>query len=284
MNHVRTLFVLMFLVVLAGCGEFRTVTRQDWPTESAGLTSELARLYLDVSGSSSSVHSLDGYADIWIKTPRREERVYSNIQLKRSEDMRIIISAGLLGWPVADMLFRPDSLFVHDMLNNRLLLGRNTPDNMEKILGMRSGYEFLSDALFGVIRLDEPLRAIESVKTGGGRVSYTVRTDSGRKEVLIDPLTRTMEALQVYNRSGRLMVEMHFRKFLTSRVAGNTVTLPREIELALYDQRLDGNGAHEMVIVYDERKINPEDLTIKFRVPQKARVVNLERVGILPWM
>ncbi|ACF46225.1 MAG: DUF4292 domain-containing protein [Prosthecochloris sp.] len=284
MNQIRTFFVVICISFLAGCAEFRTVTEQDWPSESAGLTPELALLYREVAISSSALHSLDGYADIWIKTPRRQERVYSNIQLKRSEDMRIIISAGILGWPVADMLFRTDSLFVHDMLNNRLLVGRNTPDNMEKILGMRSGYEFLSDALFGVVRLQEPLRAIESVKTGAGKVSYTIRTASGKQEVLVDPLTKTIEALQVYDRSERLVIEMHFRRFMTSRVAGASVTLPREIELALYDQRLEGNGAHEMVIVYDERQLNPEGFTIRYRVPEKARVVNLDRVGILPWM
>ncbi|MEC9486705.1 MAG: DUF4292 domain-containing protein [Prosthecochloris sp.] len=276
--------LLALMVLMSSCTEFRTVTRQEWPGEAAGLTSELALLYQEVSASSDPVRSLDGYADIWISTPRRQERVYSNIQLNRAGDMRIIISAGLLGWPVADMLFRPDSLFVHDMLNSRLLAGRNTPDNMEKILGLRSDYEFLSEALFGLVALREPIGAIESVKSGEGMVSYLVRTRSGRREVLVNPLTRQIEAMKVMNPDGRVLVEMKFSGFMTYRLEGRSVSLPRDIELVLHDQRLNGGGAHEMVIGYDERTVDTRRKTIEYRMPENVRVIDLDRLGLLPWL
>ena len=286
MKQVLRAFLYVFWIVfIAGCADFRTVTVEDWPSEKVEFTDDLAGLYRDVSEASMGAKALDGYADIWIKTPKREERVYSNIQLIRSKDMRIIVSAGILGWPVADMLFRPDSLFVHDMLNNQLLVGGNRPDNLEKILGLRSDYELLSDALAGFITVNEPLTAVESVREGGGKVSFTVATQAGKKELLVNSLTKNIEGVLISDSFGRKQVEMHFRKFVPYILDGKNVYLPEEIDVVMFSPRLDGNGKHEMVIVYDERVINPDDLNIQYRLPENARVIDLDRVvGILPWM
>ena len=282
---LRAFLYIFWIVFIAGCADFRTVTVEDWPSEKVEFTDDLAGLYRDVSEASMGAKALDGYADIWIKTPKREERVYSNIQLIRSKDMRIIVSAGILGWPVADMLFRPDSLFVHDLLNNQLLVGGNRPDKLEKILGLRSDYELLSDALAGFITINEPLTAVESVREGGGKVSFTVATQSGKKELLVNRLTKNIEGVLVSDSFGRKQVEMHFRKFVPYILDGKNVYLPEEIDVVMFSPRLDGNGKHEMVIVYDERVINPDDLNIQYRLPENARVIDLDRVvGILPWM
>lgn len=286
MKQVLRAFLYVFWIVfIAGCADFRTVTVEDWPSEKVEFTDDLAGLYRDVSEASMGAKALDGYADIWIKTPKREERVYSNIQLIRSKDMRIIVSAGILGWPVADMLFRPDSLFVHDMLNNQLLVGGNRPDNLEKILGLRSDYELLSDALAGFITINEPLTAVESVREGGGKVSFTVATQAGKKELLVNRLTKNIEGVLISDSFGRKQVEVHFRKFVPYILDGKNVYLPEEIDVVMFSPRLDGSGKHEMVIVYDERVINPDDLNIQYRLPENARVIDLDRVvGILPWM
>ena len=285
MKVFPSIFLYGFLaVILAGCADFKTVTVGEWPAESVELSDDLAELYLDVSKTSRSVKALDGYADIWIKTPKRKERVYSNIQLTREKDMRIIVSSGMMGWPVADMLFRPDSLFVHDMLNNHLLVGSNHPDNLEKILGLRSGYGLFLDALAGVIPMDESLGAIKSVHKGGGKVSFTVVTPAGKKEFLVNHLTRNMEGVRISDSFGRKQVEMHFRNFTPYNLEGKNVTLPEEIDVLMFNPRLDGSGKHELVIVYDERTLNPEKLDIQYRLPEKAKVIELDRVGILPWM
>lgn len=282
---LNNLLCCVLVIFLAGCADFKTVTVEDWPSENVELSDDLAELYRDVSRTSRGVKALDGYADIWIKTPKKEERVYSNIQLMREKDMRIIVSSGIMGWPVADMLFRPDSLFVHDMLNNRLLVGSNRPDNIEKIIGVRSGYELLSGALSGIIPINEPLQAIESVRKGRGRISYTIMTSAGKKKLLVNSLTRNMEGMSISDSFGRKQMEMHFRRFTPYTLEGKVVNLPEEINVLMFNPRLDGSGKHELVIVYDERTINPRELEIRYRFPKKAKVIDLDRVvGILPWM
>lgn len=285
MKQVLRAFLYVFSAVfISGCADFKTVTLVDWPAERVELTEELAELYRDVSGQTGIVEALDGYADIWIKTPKREEHLYGTVQLRRKEDMRLIVSAGILGWPVADMLFRSDSLFVHDMLNNRLLVGGNHPGNIEKILGLRAGYTLLSDALAGVVSVDKPLQAVEKVQRGSGKVSFTVVTDGGKQELLVNPVTRNIEGVLFIDIHGRKQLEVHFMNFSPYVLGEESVNLPGKIDVMMFNHRLDGSGRHELVIAYDERVVNPPDLDIQFRVPENARVVDLDRVVRLPWM
>ena len=109
------------------------------PGERVALTPELKRLYEEVALNAGMVKALDGYADIYIKTPKRSNKAYCTVQLQRSRNARLIVTAGILGWPVADLLIRPDSLFVNDMLNNRMLVGRNNGENLGKIIGLDAG-------------------------------------------------------------------------------------------------------------------------------------------------
>ena len=276
--------VLVMLVLAGGCADFRTVGKQELPAEQTALVSEYADLYREVAEASPFIESLDGYADVWIKTPKRQNRVFCNIRINRGGEARMIVSAGLLGWPVADIFFNSDSLYVHDMLNNRLFQGRNSEMNVEKILGVNSGYKLLSESLLGVVKITEPVSAIRSVKKGAGMLLFTLATHAGSKEVVIDPSNRTLSALLVKDRQGKTLTEIHFRNFETITVSGHSTLLPKEIEMVLYNSSSESSGEHQLVIAYDERLFNQENRTLKFVMPKKVKVVNLDDAATLPWM
>ncbi len=283
----RVITVLLALCVVSlqyGCADLDTVTRDERPGTPSELTRELADLYREVAEASPVVRSLDGYADVTIRTPKKKERVYCNIQLMRHRESRMIVSAGLLGWPVADLYFGKDSLYVHDMMGNRLLAGRNSEENLEKILGVPSGYRLLSESLLGLVNLDDPVERVSSVKKGPGRVMYVFDNRRGRKEVVIDPDNRTLTALFIRSSPGELTTSIHFRDFQPFLLEGRTTLIPRQIEMALSP---GGNGAgdtYRLLIDYDKRTFNPGKLSIRFVRPEKARVISLDEMGSLPWM
>ncbi len=276
--------VLVMLVLGGGCADFRTVGKQELPAEQTALIAEHAALYREVAEASPFIQSLDGYADVWIKTPKRQNRLFCNIRLNRGGEARVIVSAGLLGWPVADMFFNRDSLYVHDMLNNRLFQGSNNEMNLEKILGVNSGYRLLTDSLLGLVSISEPVSAIQSVKKGSGMLLFTLATLTGSKEVVIDPASRTLVALLVKDRHGMTTTEIHFRNFETITIDGRSTLVPKEIEMALYNSSAEGSGEHQLVIAYDERVFNQANRSLKFLMPKKVKVVNLDDAAFLPWM
>ena len=277
------LSVLFMLVLVWGCAEFRTVGKQELPAEQTALIAEHAALYQEVTSASPFIRSLDGYADVWIKTPKRQNRVFCNIRVNRGVESRMIVTAGFIGWPVADMFFSRDSLFVHDMLNNRLFLGSNNDMNLEKILGVNSGYRLLMESLLGMVNITEPVTAITSVKKGAGMLLFTVASSAGSKEVVIDPFNRTLTALLLKDLEGKTTTEMHFRNFESLTIDGHTVLVPKEIDLLLYNSK-DGMGDHQMVISYDERVFNKEMSSLRLSMPKKAKVVNIDDADFQPWL
>ena len=278
------LCALLLLILSCGCADFRTVGRQELTGEQVALTAEQTALYREVANASPIIESLDGYADVWIKTPKRKNRVYCNIRINRGHEARLIVSAGLLGWPVADMFLSTDSLYVHDMLNNRLFLGNNNDLNLEKIIGVNSGFSLLSESLLGVVNITEPLSAIKSVKQGSGTVIFTLATHGGSKDVVINPSNRTLSVLLIKNHQGKPTTEIHFKNYESIFISGRTTLVPKEIEIVLYNSDADGIGEHQLVIAYDERVFNKSGNSLRFPMPKKVKVVNLDDAAILPWM
>ena len=278
------LWVLCILVLGAGCADFRTVGRQELSGEQVALSAAQAALFREVASGSPVIESLDGYADVWIKTPKRQKRVFCNIRINRRHEARMIVSAGVLGWPVADMFFSTDSLYVHDLLNNRFLLGTNNDLNLEKIIGVNSDFRLLSESLLGLVNIPEPLSAIKSVKQGSGTIIFTISTRGGSKEVVINPINRTLTALLVKNRQGKTTTEIHFKNYETILINNQNMFVPKDIEMVLYNSNSDGLGEHQLVIAYDERVFNKSGNSLRFAMPKKAKVVNLDAAAILPWM
>jgi len=285
MKVVMTWMCLIVLVVLAGCAETETITRAPVEQgERVALSPDLKRLYEEVASSAGMVKALDGYADIYVKTPKHSNKAYCTVQLQRSRNARLIVTAGILGWPVADLLIRPDSLFVNDMLNNRMLVGRNNGENMGKIIGLDAGAGHLTETLFGIADLPEPVKDIQSVRQGSGYVSFTVKSGNGSKELVVDPLTGYLAVIAYFDHSGRKSVEFRFANYQSQQGEdGATLRVPREIDMILYRDD-DPEGSRSLKVVYDERVINPPDLTITFKRPRKAKMVNLDDVERLPWL
>ncbi len=278
------LWGVVLLLLGTGCSEFRTAGRVELPLEQTAMITEHAALYREVAAALPYIETVDGYADVWIKTPKRQKRVYCNIRVNRGREARMIVSYGILGWPVADMFFSRDSLYVHDMLNNNLFLGSNNDRNLEKIIGVNSGYKMLTEALLGAVSTPEPESAIRSVKRGGGQLLFTVELPNGTKELVVDPVQRTLTALLLKNRQGKTVTELHFRSFERLLVAGHTALVPKEIEMLLYNTEVEGAAGHQLVIAYDERVFNKGVLSSRFEIPKRARVFNLDDAETLPWM
>ena len=277
---------LCFIMMLAftGCAQVETVTRVTAPPrEQVSLTQELKSLYREVAVGAGKIDALDGYADLYLKTPKRDAKAFCTVQLQKSRDARLIVTAGILGWPVADVLIRPDSLFVHDMLNNKMLVGRNNGENLGKIIGIKGGFGQMTETLFGIADMPEPVSAIESVRQGGGKVGFTVRSGNGKKELLVDPVSKVLDAITLFDPSGLKTVEFRFTGYQMQPAGAGQVNMPKEIEMTLFREN-EAEGSRSLRVVYDERVINPPGFTITFRRPSKARTVNLDEVERMPWL
>lgn len=284
MNRITVYVWILAVLTLSGCAQFRSVSKESFgPGERVELTTELRDIYREVAMSTGRIRAVDGYADLYLSTPKRSAKAYCTVQLRKSKDARLIVTAGFLGWPVADMLIRPDSLFVNDMLHNRMLVGRNSGGNLEKIIGLDTGVGSMAETLFGIAEMAEPVSAIESVRQGDGKISYTVRSGDGFRVLVVDALSRSLAGMSFYDALGRRNVEFRFADYQLQRSPEGDLRVPREIDMLLYGIN-EPVSSRSLKVVYDERVINPPDFTIRYKWPKKAKTINLDTVERLPWM
>jgi hypothetical protein len=57
--------------------------------------------------------------------------------------------------------------------------------------------------------------------------------------------------------------------------------VPKEIDMVLLNSR-EGIGEHQLVIAYDERAFNKASKSLRFALPKKAKVVNIDDVLTTP--
>ncbi|HCD36415.1 DUF4292 domain-containing protein [Chlorobium phaeovibrioides] len=274
----------MVLLMLSGwgCSGFRTVSRTPLPADQAALVAEYRDLYGEVTGSAPFIRSVDGYADVWLSTPKERHKVFCNIRVNRGLESRMIVSAGILGIPVADLFIGRDSVAVHDMLRNRYFIGASNDRNLEKILGVGAASGILGGSLLGLVDIMEPPENIISVKKGEGLVSFRVRSGAGCKVVVVDVATRTLRALMIEDSFERVQSEVHFRDFESCSVEGRAALVPRTVSIVLPGK--SGPGESQLVISYDERVFNARNGGMKMPIPEGARVVSLDETASLPWM
>ena len=281
---LRWLVLLMGVVVVlggvSGCGEFRSAGRLDVPKGAAVSGEEYLALYREVAAGAPWVRSMDGYADVWVSTPQRKNRLYCNVRLDRGRASRLMVSAGFLNWPVADLYADSDSLMVHDLLSERFFAGRNSAVNVEKILGMRVDYGLLSEVLLGLVSLPDPPDGAGSVQAGDGMVLFSMPVPDGSREVVVDRERRMLMGLVLRDVAGRKRLEVHFRNPEQVGVGERLVWVPRQIEMLLYRSG-EETAQHQLVVAYDERTFNRMSGSLRPVWPKDARVISIDDVARL---
>uniref|UniRef100_Q3ASF9 DUF4292 domain-containing protein n=1 Tax=Chlorobium chlorochromatii (strain CaD3) TaxID=340177 RepID=Q3ASF9_CHLCH len=272
-RHPFIILALLVALALTGCSDFRSVQREELPSSETTLLAEHTELYREVAAAVPIIHSLDGYADVWVKTPSEQHKVFCNIRLQRGGASRMVVSAGFIGLPVADVFLTRDSLYVHDMLRNRLYVGSNSAASLEKMLNIKSSYQLLSESLLGLVTLHEPPSAVTAVKQGGGMLLLTVKSNDSEKEVVIDPIARTLNGMMFKEPNSDAVTEVRFRNFEAVMVEGQRALVPKEIEVARYSGVPNSTPTHTLVIAYDERRFNTLQQPLRYTPPKKAKVL-----------
>lgn len=273
---------LACLPLLSGCSGMRESVRLELPGTRVAMSPEHAVLYREVAGASPVIRTMEGYADIVVEERDRRKRLYSSVNIQRGRVVRMIVSGGLLGLPVGDLFIGPDSMYVHDMLNDRYFVGSSSARNLEKLLGLDSGWPLLSGTLLGLVEITEPLGAVREVRGDGTLLSFVVASGEGSKELVVDPAAKTLMAIILRDAAGRMKAEVRFSDFRESRVEGTTALVPADIDIAM--PGLEGEGNRRLRLVYDERSFNGASEIAGFSIPQGARVYSLDAMERLPWM
>jgi len=277
---IRPLLILLFAaVLLSACSSSRTASTVDLPDTKVRIDAAVQRLFDKISQPVSEIKTVDGSAEIWIKTPELEQSLSCNIKVKRGEAIQIVGSV-FFGITVLEALIREDSIFVHNLFNGQLLVGRNSAENLKKAMGMGITFEQMTDAFIGIPSLSlTSLQDVEQVTAKKGKVGLYLKARGGlHQAVVVDSLNQRIESIQMFNKDGKRAVSANYKEFENHKVMEKKVALPKVIEFISYPNASSANKTknREIVVAYAEREINGRNFRFDFKVPKNATVINIE--------
>jgi len=272
---------LLFLTLsLFGCGTARSIVETERPKTLVALDSSRRALYLKTISNAERVSSVEGIADFRLASPEISQSISCQIRARRNDAVQLIGSV-FFGITVFDALFRSDTIFVNNIFQGELLVGKNSPDNLRRATGVSAEFSQLVDAFLGAPAPTLPLDSLQSVQADNGKVSYRLASDSRVELIDIDSATARVEQVRIYD-DGRLLVKAALQDAEKISTDSTVIFLPKLISVTVYDYRRDSLGvARNVTIAYEARRVNAPDFSIDFRLPRSAKRRRLEDIEFL---
>ena len=245
-------------LLLAGCASTRPRTSSN--DEARGLPGRFPRHSAgEVVGylaASDTLEGLDAGGDLVVASPSQNGRF--SMSLDAARDGRLYLTAGALGIEGVRALVRTDSFFVHNRIENELLLGR-TEDAGASLpipLDVTDGFRTLT----GTIR-PETAAGFE-ITADAEQGVYLLRSSDGRRVYTVDPAIWRVTRFVRYEAGGALGEEVLFDRFEDA----DGVLLPRRVSLRRPADRLAAT------LLYDRaREVASPDIPDRLRVSPGTR-------------
>lgn len=247
---------------MAGCAP-RPVAVEE-PAAPADFPHHTAQQIVDAVHSTAADDGLRAFSSqprISVRSPRMNADGTAIIR-QRVADTLWASLRGPLNIEVMRALVTPDSFFVHDRLQNRLVVG--PAEAAQQLFPGPVGVEEIFRALTGTVIPDRNQRWFANASTLDGTPIYWLTAADVSARMAVDPTTWRVRRYERLTASGQVVDRRLFEAF--ESVEGRV--LPQRIEL--------GNPAEETFLTIEHRRLtlNPEGLAFPFD-PRGAAVVSL---------
>ncbi len=267
--------LLLASMMIAGCAtqqpERNLLLKQGTqPT----LNSAYIKLYERAAQIWQNVQTIEGYGSMQIHAPELRQSLNCVLKVKRHEGMQIVATV-FFGIVAAETLLRTDSIFVYIPLQNTVLVGQNSPENLRRATGIEANFKDAIDIFLCAPELTVPIDSLESMSQTGKTITYTLRTAKGFQIVEIDSATAQVQAMAQLDTAKRTQIQVLFEQPETLRKGNNTVCLPKQATISVFEYAQPTDASQQAVerrvrIDYSERIVNGEPFALSFIIPQYA--------------
>lgn len=277
----QILGILALIMTTVSCSSSRDVSRVDVPEKNVGISSSFKEYYARIAHPLNDLQTVDGDADVWIKTPQEDRSLSCNIRVKREKGIQIVGSV-FFGFTVVEAFIRPDSIFVHNMYNKQLLVGQNSEQNVRKTLGLSANFDQMTDVFLGIPSLPQTTDKVTEVRSGKGMLGVVFKYENYSRVVVIDSVKSLVESVQLYDAENKPKGVVNYRDYELVSVNGKKEMLPKTIELVSY-QPTSGKEVEtrQVIVSYSDREINKPSFAFDFKVPKRTSVVHIEQMSTL---
>jgi outer membrane lipoprotein-sorting protein len=245
--------IFLFLLSYSGCRTTSTLNISDRSITSAEVQ-EIARTH------HARIRSMKGEGRISFQTPEITQSG-SFILTLRKPDSVLINLQGPFGIKVGSALMTRTGFYFYNSLENKLITGSASIENLSRILHIRLSFDDLLNIFAGGEFLDR--RSPDETRIENGQFVFIYATRTSSRRYWIDPTSFCIQKIQFWDRYEKLTLEQTFYNF--ENIDG--ITMP-------YAIRITQPKAQKMLSLnYSDILLNTEQLQFSFTIPQ-----NVERI------
>ncbi len=151
MSKIRNIiFVFLSLLLIVSCSSEKEIVKTEKIIPANRLLKKL-------EGNRRKIKTFEGNGILNIKSEEFSGKTSFKIYIKKPDSIKISIY-GPFGIDIAHGLFSKDKFEFYDVLKNRVIIGENSKDVLEKLFKVNLSFEDLIDAFAGAVNLTENLR------------------------------------------------------------------------------------------------------------------------------
>lgn len=246
--------MLVLTLALVGCSSSREAVTPTLPEAFPNHT--LAEIQSQLRpASTDTLQSFSANARVTVRSPQRNGTFNATVRQERADSL--FMSLSLFGIEGARMLVTPDSFFVYDRRNQKLMLGA-----LEDAGSMLPGPIASDDVFENMLGLLAPEASINwSVTSDSTR--YYLSDPQERRRVVVDPIQWRVIRYAEYDADGTLVQERLFDDFKSV----NGVRVPYRV---VFRRPPDKTMA---LVDYRDLSLNPAGLRFDLNAPSDVRRV-----------
>ncbi|MBI4418445.1 MAG: DUF4292 domain-containing protein [Ignavibacteriales bacterium] len=239
-----------FLLFLAGCASGMRADRT--------LTPE--RIGEAVVANHNRVASLFGTGTISVETPEIAQSVSFELALRKPDSIMVRIE-GPFGLGLGLALLTRDEFLFYNSMQNRVLVGPSTPENLSRFFRVRLDFDDLLNMLSGGVFPDEDRGEPDAFDIEANEYVFTYRHTEGTRRYWVEPESFQIVRINHLDSRGTVVLEQTFGRF----VRKGEVTLPQLVRVVMRQER------RRVSIAYADLSLNPSILRFRFDIPADAK-------------
>jgi len=247
-----SIFVIIPLLAFTGCRTTSTMNLGNRPISSSEVQ-DMVRTH------HTRIHSMKGEGRISVETPDMAQSGSFSLTLQKPDSVLITLQ-GPFGIKVGSALVTRTGFLFYNSLENKLISGSSSTENLNRILHIQAGFDDLVNLFAGGLFFNEDLRSPDETRVEDDQWIFIYSSSNASRRYWIDPATMSIQKVQFLDGSGKLTLEQTFSRF--EDVQG--ISMP-------YSIRITQPKSRQMFsLQYSDILVNVEPLPFTWIIPQNV--------------
>jgi len=256
MSRFSFLISCFSIIILVGCRTTSTLNLSD-RSISYSEVQEITRSH------HAQIQSMSGEGRISVETPEIAQSGSFILTLQKPDSVLINLQ-GPFGIKVGSALVTRTEFLFYNSLENQLITGSSTEENLNRILHIRLSFDDLLNLFAGGTFFESDLHTPDEIRVEEDQFVFVFTSSKFNRKYWIDPTTLCIRKIQFLDLHGKLTLEQTFDNFKNV----NGFAMPYRIRV------IQPKARQKLTFSYSEILVNTEKLHFTFTIPANAERIH----------